>query len=472
MIIEDDQLLSVTIEDILTPIGFDVLKVFEGEKAVEILKKIKEDEVSLIILDIKFIGQGKFRGDLAGVAILKEITQKLKLDIPIIIITAFPETKIDGMSIGAKVLELGAEDYLEKPFNHEELKIVIKRSLGKFKLLQESQKTNDVLKYYKLGQSEKYHFGTMIGESEKMQQVYGLIKNIAPQKTPVLITGETGTGKELVAYAIHHHSPRADGPFVILNCAAISKNILESELFGVIANYPGFHNPKPLTGKLELADGGTIFFDEIGDMDIELQAKVLRVLEDKKVNKLGEEKAKEVDIRIICATNKDLKSEIQEGRFRQDLFQRINVFPIPTPPLRDRKEDIDLIVDHFVDKYAKETKKEISGVSSEAKSLLLQYDYPGNVRELRNIIERAIILAGKKTISLDVLNSFVPERVSATKELMDFSTTKCEFEKEYILSALAQSNGNIAQAARLAGLDRSNFKAKMNKYGVEKSGSK
>jgi len=478
MIIEDDQLLSETIEVRLAPIGYDVLKVFEGEKAIELLKKTKKNElnISLVILDIKFIGQGRFCGDLAGVEILREIKKELRLDIPVIVITAFPDTKIDGMSIGARVLELGAEDYLEKPFNLEELKIVVKRSIEKHKLFKESQKTREILEYYKSSQSEKYHFGSMVGESKKMQQVYGLIKKIAPQKTPVLITGETGTGKELVAYAIHHHSPRSKGPFIILNCAAILKTTLENELFGVIANYPGFHNKEALTGKFELADGGTIFFDEIGDMDIELQAKVLRVLEDKKVTRLGDEKTKEVDVRVLCATNKDLKSEMQQNHFRQDLFQRINVFPITLPPLRERKEDINSLVDHFIERHAKETKKNVSDISPDAKSLLLQYDYPGNIRELENIIERAVILSDEKTIPSDIVKMVVPfqpeEKCSTIEELTNLSVAKEKFEKEYILSALTKSNGNIARASKLAGIDRSNFKAKMNKYGIEKPGSK
>jgi two-component system response regulator PilR (NtrC family) len=359
----------------------------------------------------------------------------------------------------------GAYDYITKPFRVEEVKLTIKKSLERSTLIKENIRLRQAVE-------DRYKFWNLIGKSPKMQRVYELVEKVSQTKANVLITGESGTGKELVAKAVHFNSARKDRSFVTLNCGAIPENLLESELFGHMkGSFTGAIANK--RGLLEMAEGGTIFLDEIGELPLPLQVKLLRVIQEREFKRVGGIEDIKVDVRIISASNQDLQQKVAHGSFREDLFYRLNVIQIKIPPLRERKEDIPLLVNHFVRKYSAETGKEIEGISPEALELLLGYNFAGNVRELENIIERSITLETTPMIADRHIRSYLNERMVSKgipptleipEEGMDLNKVVEDLEKAFILKALEQTDGVKKKAAEILGMNFRAMRYKLAKY--------
>ncbi len=411
------------------------------DKAVspyEALKKLEESPYDLVITDLKMPGMD-------GMELLKKI-KDIYPYIQVVVITAFGTVKS-----AVEAMKNGAFHYLTKPLNLEELKEVVKKALYMKKLEEE----NVALK-------ERVMEGEIVGESDALKKVLELVEKVAPMDTTILIYGETGTGKELIARAIHKLSPRKDNSYVVVNCAAIPENLLESELFGHKKGaFTGAMQDKK--GKIEFAEGGTLFLDEIGSLPLPLQSKLLRFLETKEIEPLGSNKLIKVNVRVLSATNQDLKKSVEEGKFRQDLYFRLNVFPISIPPLRERKEDIPLLINYFVKIYSKKLNKKIKGIDSDALKLLVEYNWPGNVRELENLIERAIVLSDGELLKREYF--YVPSfTLSPYQENKDKILE--EFERKYFSSLLEKFRGNITRAAKDAGIDRKNFYLKLKKYNI------
>jgi two-component system response regulator PilR (NtrC family) len=380
----------------------------------------------------------------------------------VIMITAYASA-----DTAIKAMKEGAYDYITKPFKVEEIKLIIKNALEKKNL----QKENTLLKQVV---RDRYHFGNIIGQSPKMTVLYDLLEKVSPTKTNILIAGESGTGKELVAKAIHYNSPRKEKPFVTLNCGAIPESLIESELFG---HMKGAFTDAIATkkGLFEVADEGTIFLDEISELPLLMQVKLLRVLQDKEFKRVGGTEDIRVDVRIISATNKDLEEAVKEKRFREDLFYRLNVIQIKLPPLRDRKEDIQILADHFLKKYSEELAKNILKISPEAHQILLNYDYPGNVRELQNIIERAVALESGQELGLNNLSSYLSEQpllkkgpidIEIPSEGIDLEKMVEDLERTLLLKALDRTNGIKKKAAELLRINFRSMRYRLEKYGL------
>lgn len=401
--------------------------------------------------------------NLDGIALLEKIRAQ-GLDVPVIIITAY-----GSVEHAVKAMQLGAVHYLCKPINYSELMVVVKRALEQGILKREVQRLRQEL-------SERHSFSNIIGKSPAMQSIYNLISDVAKTDATVLIQGETGTGKELIAKAIHYNSSRADRPFVGMSCAAIPDTLLESELFGYERGaFTGA--VKTRQGRFEAAESGTLFLDEIGDMPLQTQAKLLRVLQEREFERIGGNETLRVDVRLMSATNRDLRKGIQQGGFREDLFYRLNVVPITLPPLRERLEDLPLLAFHFLRVYAARFNKTIESIEPDAIQLLAHQRWPGNVRELENVIERAVIVEkgdvlGKETIAHCLLPDehgsfqfFVYDGIpfgKAKQDLLD------HFEREYLTRLLEKHKGNITHAAHAAELDYKNFFEKMKRHGISK----
>lgn len=465
--IDDDESVRDLLESFFTEKGFEVVTASDGNSGLDMLKSEKFD---LYFVDLIMPGMG-------GLELLKEVTA-LKINTPAIVITAFGAVKT-----AVDAIKSGAFEYVTKPFMLDELLITVNRALDVSKLLKE----NEMLKKQLKG---KYDFHRLIGVSPQMQKVYRLIEKIADTESTVLISGESGTGKEVVAKTIHYNSSRSQGPFVPLNCAAIPRELLESELFG---HEKGAFTGAVYTrlGRFELAGGGTIFLDEIGELHPSLQVKLLRVLQEREFERVGGIKTIKVDVRVLAATNKDLEKATREGLFREDLFYRLNVIPLHLPPLRRRLEDIPLLIDHFMHVSCKKKKKELLKVSHEAMECFLSYRWPGNVRELENLIERIIILNDTGIISLDDLPErfhhekcgktdsssvrSIPETSSQPvspsgmilpREGIDLNAVLNEIEKSLILQALDRSGGVKKKAASLLGLNRTTLLEKLKKKAI------
>jgi len=366
---------------------------------------------------------------------------------------------------------MGAFDYVPKPFTPDELEIIVKNALDKKRLLLENRYLRDQLK-------ERHKFGNIIGQSKKMQEIYQIMEKVAPTDSTVLIYGESGTGKELVAKAIHYNSFRKDKPFISVDCGTLSESLLESELFGHIkGSFTDAAVTKP--GLFEIANGGTFFLDEVANISLSIQAKLLRVLQEREFKPVGGTKWKKVDIRLIAATNRNLKKLIKEGSFREDLYYRLNIVPITLPSLRERKEDIPLLASHFLEKYNRERGRDIKGISPEAMELLMNYNWPGNVRELENVIERVVVMSTEDTIRPEHLPLNIRGRVPSLeveiprsweevkrvkKELKRKIVTK--IEKRFILEALKRNNFNVTKAAKDVGMHRQNLQALIRKYNI------
>jgi DNA-binding NtrC family response regulator len=377
-------------------------------------------------------------------------------EVVVIIITGYPdvETAVNAM-------KLGAYDYISKPFTPEELRLIVKRALEKRTLSLEN-------KYLKEKLNVKNQSEQIIGKSEPMQRIYEMVRKIAPTDSTALVTGESGTGKELIAKAIHAHSLRKDNEFVAVDCGALVETLLESELFGhVKGSFTGATQTKH--GSLELANGGTFFFDEVSNLSLNMQSKLLRVIQEREIKPVGSEKKIPIDIRIITATNQDLRDAINKKTFREDLFYRLSVFPIRLPPLRERKDDIPLLVEHFIEKHNKKKKKGAITVAEETMGLILKYPWPGNVRELENVMERALILTDDSVIVPGNLPSYIREqgRYKGDTSSLRPVTLKA-MEKQHIEYVLGKTNWNKSKAARLLDIDRKTLHQKINIYSLAK----
>ena len=441
LLAEDDEIMRITIQDRLEKHQWHVDAVPNGKEAAERLQK---ENYHLVISDIRMPG-------VDGRQLLQFIRQNSPFT-DIIMMTAY-----GSVDDAIESLKKGAADYILKPFNMDDLVIRVTRIL-------EMQMIK--ARCSSLEESCREMHSDMIGDSKAMAQIYGLIKQVAPSDSTVLILGESGTGKELVASSIHAHSSRANKPFVRINCAAIPEGLMESELFGHEKGaFTGAHARK--LGKFEMADGGTMLLDEIGELPLPLQAKLLRVLQESMYERVGGTGPISIDVRIICATSKDLEKAAENGSFRQDLFYRLNVIPIQMPPLRDRKEDIPALTKHFLHEFS--IKRGVSmEISPEAMHCLIDYDYPGNVRELKNIIERASVLAPAPVIRPDDLPADLLE-VNGFKdpgESFVISEAVARTEKQLLVKALARTQGKKGEAADLLGISRKNLWEKMKLYGV------
>lgn len=454
LVIDDEPGIRYVIREVLEEEGFYIDEASDGEEA---LKKLANSAYDLAIVDLVM-------PHMDGFEFLNK-ARDIQPDLITVIITAH-----GSQSVALRAIQEGAYDYFTKPFDNEELRIVVRRVLEKRRLEEKVKLLEEQLL------KQNLQFGELIGNSAEMQEVFSLIRKISKSDVTVLIYGESGTGKELVARAIHKESLRADKPFIKVNCAAIPETLLESELFGYVRGaFTGAYSKK--AGKFEAAHTGTIFLDEIGDMPLSIQAKVLRILEQREFEPLGSTETTKVDVRIIAATNKDLAAAVKEGKFREDLYFRINVVPVFLPPLRQRKSDIPLLVDYFINMHKKTLDKNVKGVTPEVMELFMQYHWPGNVRELENVIQRAIIMSTSDYITADCLPAEykAPSAFSgfvSTEIFDDFSrpladkiqTVSEQLEKEIIKRALEKSNYKRQKAAELLGISRKSLHNKMVKY--------
>jgi len=439
LVVDDDLGMCGMLSDVLKEEGFSVHTTGESFEASKILKK---EEFDVIVTDLKMKG-------LKGLDLL-EVAHKVAPMTPVIIITAF-----GTIESAIKAMKMGAYDYITKPFQMDELVLTVRKALENRLLKKE------VIRLRKEVES-RYDFHQLIGKSPSMQKIYDLIERISDSSSNVLITGESGTGKELVAKAIHYSGVRKEGPFVAINSAAIPETLLESELFGYKKG--AFTDAKSdKKGLIFEANEGTLFLDEITEMPLTLQAKLLRVIEEREVRPLGDTNSYPIDVRIVSTSNRDIASLIQQGRFREDLYYRLKVIDIEMPPLRERKEDIPILVQHFIHKFSKELKKAVSGVSEDALKILLNYFWPGNVRELENIIQRAITLSQHEVILPDDLPASIIQKTG--EKLFEKATgekfTLDQLEKEYIKRVLIETGGNKSRAAEKLGLDRKTLYRKL-----------
>jgi len=444
LVIEDDKKMRLSLSDILNYKGYQIKTASDGLTGLETLKVNNFDAV---LLDIKMPG-------LSGIEVLEQIRQ-MSPAIPVIMISGH-----GTIDLALKSIRLGAFDFLEKPVDAERLLITLNNAIKSSKLLKEKQSLNEEL-------MKKYEF---IGESRSIRKLFDAIDKVAPLKTKVLITGETGVGKELVAYAIHKNSPRADDKFVKVNCAAIPRDLMESELFGHKKGSftSAFADQK---GKFVEASGGTIFLDEIGELDNRAQAKLLQVLQDEEITMIGDTSSQKVDVRIIAATNKDLAKEIEASNFREDLYFRLNVAHIHIPPLRERKNDIPLLVQYYTKYFCEEYNKELLKFPETTVELLLEYEWHGNVRELKNSIEKLIVFNQNSTVSpgqvmdaLHLSNCYSCDE-DTSKKLND---AKDAFEKKYLVKILKQNSWKMNKTAKVLGIDRTNLYKKMQRHGIKK----
>jgi len=451
LVADDEQSMREFLDIMLKKEGYKVSLASNGE---EVIKLIEKDIFDLVLMDIRM-------PRLDGIAALKKI-KTVSPETIVIMITAYASA-----DTAIKAMKEGAYDYITKPFKVEEIKLIIKNALEKKNLQKENVLLKQVVR-------DRYHFENIIGQSPKMSALYDLLEKVAPTKTNILITGESGTGKELVAKAIHFNSPRKEKPFVTLNCGAIPETLIESELFG---HMKGAFTDAIATkkGLFEVADEGTIFLDEISEVPLLMQVKLLRVLQDKEFKRVGGTEDIRVDVRIITATNKDLEEEVKEKQFREDLFYRLNVIQIKLPSLRERREDIPLLADHFLKKYSEELNKNIIKISSEALRILLNYEYPGNVRELQNIIERAVALETSQELTGQNLSSYLDEQPSLKKGSMDLEipTEGIDLEKmvedlerTLLLKALDRTKGIKKKAAELLHINFRSMRYRLEKYGL------
>ena len=449
LVVDDEKNYLVVLETLLRSEGYEVITADNAKDALEI---VLESDVDLVLTDMKMPG-------ISGMELLETIKRR-KPDIPVIMMTAY-----GTIEMAVEAMKKNAYDYITKPFKNEELKRTIRKAIENYTLLKENRRLSRELR-------ERYRFANIIGKSKPMLEIFSTIEKIASSRASVLITGESGTGKELIAKAIHYSGSRKDGPFISINCGALTETLLESELFG--------HERGAFTGaiamkkgRFELADKGTLFLDEIGDMPASLQVKLLRVLQEMEFERVGGTRTIKVDVRIISASNKTMKEEVEEGRFREDLFYRLNVIHIHIPPLRERVEDIKLLVNYFIDKYSKEEGKEGLKISADAWKALYGYHWPGNVRELENVIERAVVLNSDGIIDLDDL----PLEISKKDQELDIDRfipigaalqkTLEEIEKALITRALRYNNNVQAHAARMLGITKSLMQHKIKKYNIK-----
>lgn len=445
LIVDDDSSLRKLLETVLSAEGYEVVKVGDGYEAVQL---VEQEFFDLILMDIRMV-----RMD--GIEALKRI-KEISAGIQVIIMTAYASVKT-----AIEALKSGAYDYLIKPLDIDELKLLVTRALHQIQMETDIRQLKERL-------DDRFNFSNIIGNSPPMQKTFELLAQVSPSEANVLITGESGTGKELIANAIHQNSHRKDSPFVKVNCAALPENLLESELFG--------HEKGAFTGAVKKRQGrfseahmGSIFLDEIGEMSQATQAKILRVLQEREFEPVGSSNTVKVDTRIIAATNKNLEEEIQESRFREDLFYRLNVINIDLPPLRERGEDILILADTFLKKYADKNRLFIKGFTPMAMDILVRHNWPGNVRELENVVERSVIMTRSDLISHeelpDSLKRHVPEEQDKGINMTPGRSLK-EVEKEMIVRTVEQTGGNRTHAAKILGISRRTLQLKLKEYDI------
>ncbi|WP_457568712.1 sigma-54-dependent transcriptional regulator [Desulfurobacterium sp.] len=443
LIVDDEAGIRESLSDILKDEGYSVSTAESGSKGIE---KIYSELPDIVILDL-------FLPGIPGMEILKKLSKEKMTEKTVIIVISGH----GNIQTAVEAIKMGAFDFIEKPINFDRLLSVIEKAKKQISLIKETT----ILK-------ERLSSETIIGNSPAIKKLKEQIEAVAPVDSTVIIYGESGTGKELVARSIHNLSNRADAPFVPINCAAIPDNLIEAELFGYEKGaFTGANARKK--GKFEIADGGTIFLDEIGDMPLMAQSKLLRVLEEKAVERIGSVEKIKVNVRVVSATNKNLEKAIEEGKFREDLYYRLNVIPIRVPPLRERGEDVLLLADHFLTKFSADYKREKPSLSEDAKEILLKYSWPGNVRELKNLMERLVILVRKEKIEPDDLpdNMLNRQKFSVNRfTFLPLKEAKEKFEKEYIVSILKETGGDMKKAASRMQIDLSNLYRKINKYGI------
>jgi two-component system NtrC family response regulator len=451
LIVDDEKNYLIILSAVLEDEGFEVLTALGGREALEVHKT---SDLDLIVTDMKMPAMD-------GIELLEHI-KSVDPDLPIIMMTA--HGTIDK---AVEAMQKGAYSYILKPFDNERLIIYVKKAISMYQVVKENRRLRDAVE-------SQYHFGNIIGKSKKMRDIFDTIQKVAPAAATVLIEGESGTGKELVARSIHFNGTRREKPFIAVNCSALAESLLESELFGHERGaFTGAVATKK--GRFELADGGTLFLDEIGDLSQNLQVKLLRVLQEKVFERVGGVRTISVDIRIVVATNKDLQQEMQAGRFREDLYYRLNVVHIVLPPLKERQEDIRILVNHFIKKYASERESAVPviGVDQEVDRLFYDYSWPGNIRELENVIERVMILCPTEIIRVsdlpkgfkdNVYNTLHLEGIPADAKLYD---TLAMIEKTLIERALKISNNVQSHAAALLGIGKSGLNQKIKKYNLD-----
>jgi two-component system response regulator PilR (NtrC family) len=455
LVVDDELSMRQFLEIMLKKENYQVDTAADGEEAIE---KMKISPYDLVICDIMMPRIG-------GMEVLRR-ARELNSEAMVIMITAFASTET-----AVEAMKLGAYDYITKPFQVDEIKLVISNALERSRLLRENIRLKRELK-------TKYVFENLVGASAPMLKIYDLIRQVAPTRSNVLISGESGTGKELVARAIHFNSPRRDGPFITVNCGAIPRELLESELFGHKKGaFTGAYQHKK--GLFAVADHGTIFLDEIAEVPTDIQVKLLRAIEDKTFKPVGGVEDLSVDVRVIAATNRNLEQEVQKGNFREDLYYRLNVIRIHLPPLRERKEDIPSLAQHFLEIYSREINKQVKKISREAEEVLLSYDYPGNVRELENIIERAISLEKSEVLLPESLYDKLQGRPAPVtsqslpeipREGLNLEGVLNDVERRLILEALRRTGGVKKEAAKLLGLSFRSFRYRFDKLGIEETG--
>ncbi|RMG74051.1 MAG: sigma-54-dependent Fis family transcriptional regulator [Nitrospirae bacterium] len=442
LVIEDEKIMRITIEDALKAKGYSV-KSFE--KGLEGVQAYSEEPFDIVLTDVRL-------PDINGMEVLKKI-KEIDNSCMVILMTAFGTIK-DAV----EAMKLGAFDYITKPFSLDELALIINRAAEVKDLQDENLRLKKAV-------SRCYCYPNIIGESDAMKDVFRMIDRLAQSDSTVLILGESGTGKELVASTIHYQGKRKDGPFVVVNCGALPENLIESELFGYEKGaFTGATRRKP--GRFELANGGTLFLDEVGELPPAVQVKLLRVLQDGTFERLGGTESIKVDVRVIAATNRDLETEVKEGNFREDLYYRLAVIPLTLPPLRERREDIPLLIEHFLQRYNSRLGKQVS-FSKDAVSALMEYHFPGNVRELENIVERMVTLCeGDRVTREDLPSHLFKKGAHEELELQPLTKVAQEAEKQYIVRVLRQTGGNRSRAASVLGISRKTLWEKMRQYGI------
>jgi len=444
LIVDDEEGMRRLLSRILVKEGYETHAVGNGEEAMQ---AIAQDQFELVITDIKMPGMG-------GLELLAEL-RAYDPRLPIIVITAY-----GTVESAVQALRAGAYDYITKPFEADEIRLTVAKALERERLLAENRYLHEELE-------GRYGFSGIVGNARAMQEVFDITASVAASNANVLITGESGTGKELIARSIHFNSARKDKPFIVLNCAALSESVLESELFGHEkgAFTGALHTKK---GRFELADLGTLFIDEVGEMSLAAQVKLLRVIQEHEFERVGGNRTIKVDARIVAATNKDLVEEVKKGTFREDLFYRLNVINIQLPPLRERREDIEPLATHFLEKYTRETGKKIEQISPKAIACLIAHDWPGNVRELENAIERAVVLAQGDVLTprdfpqgiqdKDQICLSLPETGGSLTDILE------DLERQLIVQTLNREGRSQTRTAEVLGIKRTTLRYKMEKY--------
>jgi DNA-binding NtrC family response regulator len=444
LVVEDEDKLRRVLELQLSSGGFEVDKAATAEEGLKVV-----DRADLVLTDLKL-------PRMDGLEFLSLIRRQNSV-VPVVMMTAF-----GSVETAVQAMKSGATDFLLKPFSLDHLMQVVQKALEIRELRDENRKLKQEL-------GRRYEFDNIIGRSEAMQEIFATVERVAPTRATVLLAGESGVGKDLIARAIHFHSPRRDRPLVKINCTAIPENLMESELFGYEKGaFTGAQTSKP--GKFEQADTGTVFLDEIGDVPAAIQVKLLRVLQEREFERLGSNVTRHIDVRVVAATNQDLRAALEQGTFREDLYYRLNVVPMNIPPLRDRKQDIPFLANHFVHKLAPETGCRAEGITEAGMAKLMAYHWPGNVRELENVIERSLVMcSGTELDAADIKleDAPRPRPQNDSPHFLPEGMTLDQYEQEIIREALRRADGNKSQAARLLGLTRNALRYRLTQMGLE-----